>query len=171
MDSVLDAIEISVDAVNTAVDSTNTLLTTIDGKVTACNTGAVVVSSGTLSAVTTITNPVLTKPASSDSTISTATSASAVNLSASPVRLDSCIFGNATGGGLYMKLYNEAFATTDENDTPVLVIYVPATSSVQYTPTRPIAFSVAISVRSVQESTDGGTTSVTGYAFAQMSTL
>jgi hypothetical protein len=106
---------------------------TMDGKVTACNTGAVVISSGTITTVTTltgITNTVgvklvpQTTGGLSKARLISAASTNATSVKAAAGQLHGYALFNTTTSLVYVKFYDDA-GTPDENDTPAFSIMLP----------------------------------------------
>jgi len=155
--------------VTMANDSTGVVSADISGgtvdTVTTVGTVTDVVTVATLS---TITNAVKVYDVYSDTTHSAIdTGATAVQIAATPCRLDYMVVSNTTAGHLYAKLYNAAAAT--HSDTPVMVVRIPEYTNFTYCPTRARHFSTACSIRTVQELAHSGTTGVVGCVYAQIS--
>lgn len=155
--------------------------TSIDGKITACNTGAVVISSAlpagtnnigdvdilTIAAGTNLIGDVGLQPRTSGgltmhkTTSAASTNATSLKASAGQVYSIQCF--NVNAAVRYLKLYNKASAPTVGTDTPVKTLAIPGnTAGAGFVISWPqgLAFDTGIAFALTTEATDAGTTGV-----------
>jgi hypothetical protein len=108
------------------------------------------------------------RPAAANSTanaptvarVQSAATTNATSTKGSAGVLNQWAFGNNGVGPAYVKFYNKASAPNVGVDTPVFVIYLPATSTVQHAPDAGIPFATGIAYAITGAATDGDTTAV-----------
>ena len=153
--------------------ATETTLSTLDGKVTACNTGAVVISSGTVTAVTAITNalpagtnligdvgmqPRTTGGVTTYHLVSAATT-NLTNIKASAGQLYGWYIYNSNAAARKLCFHNTA-GTPTAGASIYFSLVIPATSGANVFLPHGIAFSTGIGISTVTGLADSDTAAV-----------